>query len=174
MNPALLTTDIPDPAGWWVSTKLDGVRMIWTGSALLSRSGRRLLAPQWFTEALPRCRMDGELWMGNESFNRLVSALQTKGGSWTGVEYHVFDLAEAGTFEERMDRLAKIPLPAHVHIVPHRVCTGMADLDRTEREVVEHGGEGCVIRRPGSLYRPGRSGDIIKIKRLVKDVEHSI
>jgi len=118
--------------------------------------------------------MDGELWMGNGSFQRLASAIQTKGGSWSGVEYHVFDLAEAGTFEDRMDRLSKITLPRHVHIVTHRLCTGMADLDRMEREVVDHGGEGCVIRRPGCLYRPGRSGDVVKIKRLVKDVEHSI
>ena len=33
------------------------------------------------------------------------------------------------------------------------------------------GGEGLVIRRPGSKYRPGRAGDVVKVKRLVADID---
>ena len=174
MAPQLLTTELPDPTGWHVSTKLDGIRGVWTGTRLLSRHGRDLTPPAWFTAALPPSRMDGELWMGNRTFPQLLSVIQRRGADWRGVAFHVFDLAEVGTFEERYMRLQSVPLPAHVHIVGHRLCTGMGDLDREERAVVANGGEGCVIRRPGCLYRPGRCGDVVKVKRLVADVDRPL
>jgi ATP-dependent DNA ligase len=40
-----------------------------------------------------------------------------------------------------------------------------------EVAVVNAGGEGLVIRRPGSPYRPGRIGDVVKVKRLTVDVD---
>jgi DNA ligase-1 len=170
----LLTSEIPDPTGWLVSIKMDGIRALWTGTALLTRHGRRLDPPKWFIQGLPARRLDGELWMGNQTFPCLLSAIQTHSASWAGIEFHVFDLAEVGTIEERIARLATIPLPTHVHRVEHRICSGMADLDRNERKVVNAGGEGVVIRRPGSPYRPGRMGDVIKVKRLVADVDRPI
>jgi len=172
MQAPLLTSDIPaDPTGWWLSIKMDGCRAIWTGTRLLSRHGRQFAAPQWFTAGLPAHRMDGELWMGNGAFGELVGAIQRKGSDWRGVRFMVFDLAEAGTFEERTVRLANIPLPPHVHRVHHRLCAGNADLDATERAVVGAGGEGLVLRRPGCPYRPGRIGDVVKVKRLSIDIE---
>jgi DNA ligase-1 len=172
MHPALLTSNIPsDPSGWWLSIKYDGIRTIWTGSRLITRHGRPIAAPQWFVAGLPAHRLDGELWKGNQSFNALVSVVQRKDGDWRGARFMVFDLAEGGTFEDRMKRLENIPLPAHAIRVLHRRCDGAADLDATERDVVAEGGEGLVIRRPGCLYRPGRMGDVIKVKRLTKDVD---
>jgi ATP-dependent DNA ligase len=44
-------------------------------------------------------------------------------------------------------------------------------LDEMENSIVRNGGEGVVIRRPGSKYRPGRCGDVIKVKRLVADLD---
>jgi len=85
-----------------------------------------------------------------------------------------FRIAEPGTVEERIARLESIELPAHVHRVTHELCGGMHDLDKRERDVVAAGGEGLVIRRPGSPYRPGRAGDIIKIKRLQPDTDRSL
>jgi ATP-dependent DNA ligase len=83
----------------------------------------------------------------------------------------VFDLADAGTFEDRQDSLHALRLHHPAYKVIHRPCFGAADLDATERDVVAEGGEGLVIRRPGCLYRPGRMGDVIKVKRLTKDVD---
>jgi DNA ligase-1 len=172
MAAQLLTSEIPaDPSGWWLSIKFDGCRAIWTGSRLLSRHGRPIAAPQWFVAGLPAHRLDGELWLGNGTFNELLSVIQSKGGDWHKVRFMVFDLAESGTFEDRMVRLDAIPLPAHVVRVQHRRCDGAGDLSNTEREVVAAGGEGLVIRRPGCLYRPGRMGDVVKVKRLVADVD---
>ncbi len=173
VNAPLLTSDIPsDVTGWWVSEKYDGVRAIWTGTRLLSRHGRDLKAPEWFTAGLPKgVRLDGELWMGRGTFDRLQSELQRKGGDWCGARYMVFDLADVGTFEERFERLKKMNLPWHVQVVPQRELAGHGDLSDCEEFIVSGGGEGCVIRRPGSPYRPGRIGDVIKVKRLVADVD---
>ncbi len=97
-------------------------------------------------------------------FQTLVSIMQSKGSDWHGLEYWIFDLAEAGTFEERLERLSKMALPPHVHLVIHTPCKGRADLADQHRRITAAGGEGLVIRRPGCLYRPGRCGDIVKIK----------
>jgi ATP-dependent DNA ligase len=40
-----------------------------------------------------------------------------------------------------------------------------------EAAVVNAGGEGLVIRRPGHLYRPGRAGDVVKVKRRIEDMD---
>lgn len=170
MSAVLLASEIPSSVrGWWVSEKLDGVRAIWTGTALLSRHGKRLNAPSWFTESLPEdIRIDGELWMGRGTFDALLSKIKSKGGDWAGVEFHVFDVQGSGTFEERQAKLCR-PFPAHVRIVPHRELSGRFEMDAMESAIVALGGEGLVIRRPGHLYRPGRLGDVVKIKRLTAD-----
>ncbi len=188
MTAALLTSEIPsDVAGWWVSEKYDGVRAIWTGSKLLSRHGKDLKAPKWFTAGLPKNhRLDGELWMGRGTFDKLQTTLQTNGSDWAGVQFMVFDLAEPGSFEDRMkklnwfsfafagDRSIKVEgckKCNHVKIVEHTKLHGNDHLSAYEQAIVREGGEGCVIRRPGSKYRPGRMGDAIKVKRLVKDCD---
>jgi DNA ligase-1 len=174
MKPQLLTAEIPaDVSGWWISEKLDGVRAIWTGTALLTRNGHCLNPPASFTATLPNIRLDGELWMGRGTFDTLVSTIQTKGSDWAGVKFMVFDLADVGMFEDRYRKLldAESEFPAHCEIVRHHLAFSNLDLDAMEKEIVAAGGEGCVIRRPGCKYRPGRMRDVIKIKRLVADID---
>jgi DNA ligase-1 len=169
---ALLTDSLPaDVSGWWASQKYDGVRAIWTGNKLLSRHGKDLKAPEWFTDGLPNRRLDGELWMGRGTFDELVSTIQKKGGDWEGVKFLIFDLAESGPVEKRIEAVERMTLPDHALPVKHVALASHADLDRLERLIVGMGGEGVVIRRPGSQYRPGRAGDTIKVKRMVADVD---
>jgi hypothetical protein len=81
-------------------------------------------------------------------------------------------LAEGGTIEERIKDVYRIcDCKWPVRAVNHYLLTGHDDLSAREREIVAGGGEGIVIRRPGCLYRPGRAGDVIKVKRLVADVD---
>lgn len=173
MTAALLTSEIPsDVTGWWVSEKFDGVRCIAHNGKLFTRHGKPLNAPAWFTAGLPKNhRLDGELWMGRGTFDKLQSVLQKKNSDWNGVMFMVFDLAEPGAFEARLRELCKLNLPSHCGVVHHIKCTGHEHLSRIENDIYSEGGEGCVIRRPGSKYRPGRMGDTIKVKRLVADVD---
>ena len=60
---------LPDPKGWFISEKLDGVRCYWNGSAMYSRNGNIFYPPDWFKKFLPSdmC-LDGELWTGRADF----------------------------------------------------------------------------------------------------------
>src|SRR5439155_917329 len=94
-----------DPAGWWLSEKLDGVRAYWTGRQFLSRTGHLFHAPDWFTAGLPPVPLDGELWVGRKQFQRTVGIARRHDGTdlWREVTFLVFDAPEAGpTFERRL------------------------------------------------------------------------
>ena len=60
---------LPDPKGWFISEKLDGVRCYWNGSAMYTRNGNIFYPPDWFKKSLPSdmC-LDGELWTGRADF----------------------------------------------------------------------------------------------------------
>lgn len=172
--PALLTTEIPaDPTGWLVSEKFDGIRAIWDGEDFLSRNGNVLRVPEWFKEGMPKVRLDGELWAGRGGFERVKGQVQRKRDKdFTGIRYMVFETCDMRQpIEERIRAVKALDLPAHAVAVRHEPCGGAEELSRQERAVVFSGGEGLVIRRPGSKYRPGRAGDVVKVKRLVEDLD---
>jgi DNA ligase-1 len=172
MSFALLKSDIPeDVCGWLASEKLDGIRCIFQSGKFLTRNGHALKAPAWFVKGMPDMRLDGELYMGRGTFDKLQSVLQRKDSDWEGVQFHVFDLADVGTIEERIEALDAAKLPKHVVRVLHFPLSGHDELDRMEKAVVAAGGEGMVIRRPGSQYRPGRIGDVVKVKRITADTD---
>ena len=54
--------DEDDPAGWWMSEKYDGLRALWTGTVMYSRTGREIRCPDFFRMRLPPFALDGELW----------------------------------------------------------------------------------------------------------------
>lgn len=161
-----------DPAGWWLSPKLDGARCIWTGTRFQSRNGHDFRPPPWWLKGMPPCRLDGELYAGKQSFETLVSVIQTKGSDWQGITFQVFDLAALRMpIEARHAALGRLQLPPWVQLVPHRVCRSQADLDAEESAIVQAGGEGVCLREPGSNYRPG---NFVKVKRLHADLNRSI
>ena len=93
-------------AGWLIQEKLDGLRALWTGSALITRSGNRFNAPDWFTAGLPSTLLDGELYAGRGTLRRLagrlVSARSSADEDWRGVTFNVFDAPNSrGGYVER-------------------------------------------------------------------------
>ena len=97
---------------WWVSEKLDGVRAIWNGKKLHFRSGKLISAPDWFIENFPEQLMDGELWMGRGTFEKLsgiVRKIQQNHNEWRQVSYMLFELPEhPGTFTRRVRKMVKL------------------------------------------------------------------
>lgn len=107
--------------GWFMSAKLDGMRAIWDGgrsrdipasqvpymntvkdarykeevicTGLFSRSGNVIHAPDSFLDSLPNYCLDGELWCGNNSFQRMSSIVKdlNPGPEWEDVKYMIFD-----------------------------------------------------------------------------------
>ena len=78
--PAILLAEVyrnqVDVSQFLVSEKLDGVRAIWDGQTLRFRSGRQVSAPKWFLDGLPKAPLDGELWIGRGTFERLYGIVR--------------------------------------------------------------------------------------------------
>ena len=159
-----------DVSGWWMSEKLDGVRACWDGKQFLSRQGNLYHAPDWFIESLPPVPLDGELWIDRKKFQRTVSVVrrQDKSDLWKEVRFLIFDApAAAGGFEDRMaflaDTLARSAAKfARQH--PQERCKNLAALRAELARVEALGGEGLMLRQPGSKYVKGRSSTLLKIK----------
>lgn len=161
-----------DISGWWMSEKLDGVRAYWNGKSLISRSGKIFAAPKWFTEGFPDKPLDGELWIDRGKFNLAVSIINKKRKKsedrWKNIQYYIFDAPDVeGGFEKRLDYVQKWfeekPSPyAKVH--NQEKCSDADHLKKRLKEIDALGGEGIMLRKPDSLYKIGRSSDMLKVK----------
>lgn len=173
--PALLLARVYQPslplAEYWVSEKYDGVRGYWDGRRLRTRGGEAITPPAWFTAGWPGTALDGELWAGRGQFSQAQSTVrsaQAGDAAWKQMRFMVFDSpGHPGSFDERLPELQKtmagIGQPWVQAVPQHRVASHAelhALLLRTERA----GGEGLMLHRGASLYRAGRSDDLVKLK----------
>jgi DNA ligase len=161
---------VSDPAGWWLSEKLDGVRAYWDGQQFISRLGNVFHAPDWFIQGLPREPLDGELWLGRKSFQRAVSIVrrQDKSEHWKQIKFVVFDAPglEKG-FEARMKFLQEsLAAGAAPYALAHeqQLCRGIDHLKLELARLEALGGEGLMLRKPESKYESGRSQTLLKVK----------
>lgn len=158
---------------YWVSEKLDGVRAYWDGNQLISRQGNPFNPPAWFIADFPAYPLDGELWMGRNSFDLvsgIVRRLTPDDESWRNIEYRIFDLPLRDsdlTFDQRLARLRSLinqaDLPHLQMVKQFKVADETALMKELDR-VVELGGEGLMLHRGQSLYRAARSDDLLKLK----------
>ncbi len=173
--PALLLANVYRPgmrlADYWVSEKYDGVRGFWDGHTLRTRGGETVAAPAWFTAGWPETPMDGELWAGRGRFSHAQSTVrqqQPDDAAWREMRFMVFDLpAHSGTFDQRLPALNKLVEAldqAWVQAVPQQRVASDAALQKLLLRTVRAGGEGLMLHRGASMYRAGRSDDLIKVK----------
>ena len=158
-------------ADYWVSEKYDGVRGYWDGAQLLTRGGRRIAAPAWFSAGWPVQPLDGELWAGRGRFEQAQSTVARDtpdDAAWRGMRYMVFDLpAHPGPFDERLAALEALLGTlgiAWVQAVPQRKLPDRAALLALLKQTVKAGGEGLMLHRGTSLYRAERNDDLLKLK----------
>ncbi len=162
-----------DPTGWWMSEKLDGVRAYWDGKQFLSRNNNIFYAPEWFAEGLPPHPLDGELWVARKKFD-FTSGLvrqQSKSNDWKQVRYLIFDAPDvAGPFEDRLKFLTnsiRSWKSAYAAVHEHVVCTGVDHLISELDRITQLGGEGLMLRQPGSAYERTRSTTLLKVKTFL-------
>lgn len=182
-QPALVLANVHDGGAdvdlsdYWVSEKLDGVRGYWDGEKLLTRSGNVIATPSWFIADWPEVPLDGELWAGRGRFDQASSTVRTlmsDDEAWRQMQFMVFDLpAHGGDFTERLAELEVLLDAAGVPwlqaVAQFRVADHSA-LRATLGHVVAQGGEGLMLHRGSSLYRAGRTDDLLKYK-LHEDAE---
>ena len=163
---------VVDPAGWWLSEKLDGVRAYWDGKQFLSRLGNLYHAPDWFVAGLPDVPLDGELWLARKKFQRAVSIVrrQDKPDSWKEISFLVFDAPKLEKpFEKRLEFVKECLEPGKLQYArphEHQVCQGIDHLRQELDRVESLGGEGLMMRRAGSRYETGRSTTLLKVKNF--------
>lgn len=174
-SPALMLAGVwpvgRDPAGYLVSEKLDGVRAFWDGERLRFRSGLPIAAPGWFTAALPKVPLDGELWLGRGQFDRLsgmVRKEQPVDAEWRELRYMVFDLPGApGPFAQRVQgiqSLLQVAGQPWLQAVAQVSVANAAALALQLKKQAAEGAEGLVLHRADALWSPGRSDALLKYK----------
>ena len=107
----------------------------------------------------------------DDPYDRTSGAIRRRDGK-PDFTLHAFDMIDtSGTkpFTARTQELYKRNLPAFVKIVPHRVVNSLAEIEAFEKECLEMGYEGVMIRDPNGIYKQGRSstkeGILLKLKR---------
>lgn len=161
--------------GFWISEKLDGVRAYWDGKQFISRLGNRFYAPAWFVEGLPSFPLDGELWGGRKKFQRTVGIVkrQDENELWKELTFVVFDAPshDAG-FEDRLAHaktILDVGTCKYVRVLEQERCVDHEHLKRELARVEALGGEGLMMRKPGSRYEIGRSTTLYKVKTFHDD-----
>jgi DNA ligase 1 len=173
--PAILLAEVyrnqVDVTKYLVSEKLDGVRAIWDGNVLRFRSGKEINAPRWFLDGLPNRSLDGELWLGRGTFERLSGIVRKDvpdDNEWRQVRYMIFELPGApGTFRERAEVMREIARQANITWLREIEQFSVVDrnsLQKRLNEIVKAGGEGLMLHRADAPYETGRGDTLLKMK----------
>jgi DNA ligase-1 len=163
--------DGADPAQYWVSEKLDGVRARWDCKALWTRAGNRINAPADFTSGWPAQPLDGELWIARDRFDATSAIVRTSPArpqDWQPIRFMAFDLpAHPGGFSQRLTALQALVRNAARPTLSSIRQQRVADSDSLQRllqSVGAAGGEGLMLHHQSSRYLPGRSDGLLKLK----------
>ena len=166
MNPPLLHgTDWhgENVAGWIASEKLNGCRAYFDGWRLWTRQGNAIAAPRWFTDGLPAMPLDGEIYAGPAGFYAARNAVNY--GRFTPqISFRVFDVPETGLpAEEAIARLQSLRWPDHAAPVAFSRVDSIEAALAAFRQIFRRGGEGVMLRRPGSRYAAARVDYLLKL-----------
>lgn len=166
--------DGQDVRGWRMSEKYDGIRALWINGELISREGNKFRPPAWWVAQLPKCDLDGELWMGRGTLVQCATAVRRKvpnDAEWSAIRYMVFDAPGDETHEERIGRLPETG--SRVLYVSHWTASGIEDVLSFCAAVLDKDGEGAILRDPNAPYIQGRTDKMLKFKPA-EYVEHEL
>ncbi|TKF79202.1 DNA ligase [Vibrio kanaloae] len=161
-----------DVSEYWKSEKLDGIRALWDGNHLYTRNGNQIYAPTWFTEQLPKVRLEGELWAGRGKFHLVQSTVLDHTPSdtaWREIKFMLFDMpGAAGDYQKRYYNIlhwVSLIDESHVGYIEHVPIKNEKALFHQLDNIDERNGEGLMLRKITSRYQAGRSNDLLKLKR---------
>ena len=129
--------------------------------------------------------LDGEVCImdenGNENFQGLMKEVTRKGHTIENPRYNVFDILTldefngnetSDVFSRRLDVLNMLDENDNVKVLKQERVTTQEVLDRWTNKAQELGWEGCMLRKD-TIYKRGRSKDLIKIKKF-QDAEYIV
>nr|WP_252732011.1 DNA ligase [Paraglaciecola arctica] len=156
---------------YWISEKLDGIRARWNGSELVTRNNNTIHSPAWFTKDFPSQVIDGELWLGRDSFEKTASIVlrDTATDDWKNIKFMLFDLPEhSGTFTQRLTALYEVAdtiASPNVKVIPQFKLETHQQLTEKLDFLVANGAEGLMLHHQRAYYEQGRSNNLLKLKK---------
>ena len=157
--------DSGDLAGAFVTEKMDGWRVRWTGARLFTRKGVELNPPSCFTAELPPLPLDAELFAGYGQRNAVCRLLASRVQNWRGMKLMIFDGPTlCGDFGARHEKLMGLRVGGCAEVVAMARLFSMNQLPTMLASVTSRGGEGLMISRAGAPYASGRSNRLLKLK----------
>jgi len=180
-----------NPEEWMASEKLDGYRAQTVGDEIISRNGNKYYAPDWFLNAMKidgeLVNMDGELFAGRENFQDMGVVRRKKPSptDWLPIKFHVFDIPNKDdlSFYDRYQMLEKIvdkitdnwskfqkdnadfkTVACPVVLCKHEIFGTLDKVKDFYKSVLDKGGEGIMLKNPDSVYKDGRTYDLLKYK----------
>ena len=159
--------------GWLMSEKLDGLRAVYSGSGLYSRSKNKFHVPEEFMAEWPDLVLDGELCCGRGKFKESISLVKNHNATYErylaeNLVYSVFDAPLlAGNFSERIEKL-KVLLAGKKHIVvlDQTKIESIEQVKEAFDSIIELKGEGLMIRKADDKYHYKRSSTLLKVKQF--------
>ncbi len=153
-------------SGWVMSEKLDGIRAYWNGKNLISRGGKIINAPQYFTKDYPPFEIDGELWSKRKDFENISSIVRNKIPSkrWSEIKHYIFEVPNAkGTLFQRLKKVKPYE-NSYIKILKQIYVKDKKHLENFLKEVELKKGEGVVVRDPQTAYINKRTDKALKVK----------
>jgi DNA ligase-1 len=156
-------------SGWVMSEKLDGIRAYWDGKKLISRSGKLIHAPKYFTKNFPPFELDGELWTKRSDFDHISAIVRDRVPSkeWREITYNIFEVPNvAGGLFERLSKV-KPYVNEIIRIIPQIPVKSKQNMQKFLKTIEKKGGEGVVVRDPNTEYIAKRTSKALKVKSFV-------
>lgn len=163
----------------WASPKLDGIRAyVGVDGVVYSRNNKPIpnVSVQRLFGKKKYAGLDGELIVGSPADStvfRLTASVITAGvATHDAIRFYVFDLIQQGVPYSSRHLLLLRKCGVSLEAVPLQQYTvaSHTDLLAREREFLEAGYEGVMLRDPDGLYKHGRSttreGGLLKLKRF--------
>lgn len=162
-----------DVSNWLVYQKLDGVRAIFDGITLRSRTNRPFSAPREFIERvkqfLPGRTLDGEL-THPRGFQDAVSIIRDQSEKatieyWDQISYTVYDIIDPNIsfFNREMEITVGCQKenPSVSYLYRQKSYkAGLANMRKNSWE-------GLMLRNPAAFYEFGRSHNLLKYKEFI-------
>lgn len=157
-----------DMTGWYMSEKLDGIRALWNGSDLYSRTKKIFHAPQWFKDSLPKnVHIDGELYLGRARFEETQSIVMKKhpvDEEWKKIKFMCFDIINDEPFSKRYQIYSKLKENTYFKIVKQEKVKTQKQFEDYFQSITKKKGEGVMLREPESKYVQKRTKSLVKVK----------
>ncbi|MFK5937848.1 MAG: DNA ligase [Sulfurimonas sp.] len=162
-------------SAWVMSEKLDGIRAYWDGKNLISRGGKIIHAPKWFTKDYPPFPIDGELWTKRGDFENISSIVRDKIPSkkWQEIKHYIFEVPNSsGGLRQRLAKVKPYE-NEFIKIISQINVTSKKHLLSFLKQIEAKGGEGVVVRDPKVGYIAKRTSKALKVKTF-KDTECTV